>query len=128
MMTALYAHKLIAAGLAYPLLCALTGPVADSYAEQLGRALAWGPPPAMGGHFHAPQAISDVRVLGRFVAHDGAQRRRHVLARTARAEQGCAHQEDGGDGHGHGNEDRNQQRSEERRVGKECRSRWSPYH
>ena len=22
----------------------------------------------------------------------------------------------------------NQQRSEERRVGKECRSRWSPYH
>src|SRR5688572_32294411 len=24
--------------------------------------------------------------------------------------------------------DRTQQRSEERRVGKECRSRWSPYH
>ena len=25
-------------------------------------------------------------------------------------------------------EDRNNSRSEERRVGKECRSRWSPYH
>ena len=25
-------------------------------------------------------------------------------------------------------EDRKQWRSEERRVGKECRSRWSPYH
>src|SRR2546430_3113799 len=25
-------------------------------------------------------------------------------------------------------EDRRRQRSEERRVGKECRSRWSPYH
>ena len=29
-----------------------------------------------------------------------------------------------GDDDSHGN----QQRSEERRVGKECRSRWSPYH
>src|SRR3712207_9093379 len=29
----------------------------------------------------------------------------------------------------HGSEsDKRQQRSEERRVGKECRSRWSPYH
>ena len=27
-----------------------------------------------------------------------------------------------------GCQDNNQNRSEERRVGKECRSRWSPYH
>src|SRR3712207_7711135 len=27
-----------------------------------------------------------------------------------------------------GNEEANEKRSEERRVGKECRSRWSPYH
>ena len=26
------------------------------------------------------------------------------------------------------NEEKNIERSEERRVGKECRSRWSPYH
>ena len=31
------------------------------------------------------------------------------------------------DGYGIGAED-NSNRSEERRVGKECRSRWSPYH
>ena len=29
---------------------------------------------------------------------------------------------------GHGFESRTHRRSEERRVGKECRSRWSPYH
>ena len=29
---------------------------------------------------------------------------------------------------GHGGEDGGAVRSEERRVGKECRSRWSPYH
>ena len=28
----------------------------------------------------------------------------------------------------HSNENLNRARSEERRVGKECRSRWSPYH
>ena len=35
------------------------------------------------------------------------------------------------DGHGqvmHSNRDWEDSRSEERRVGKECRSRWSPYH
>ena len=31
-------------------------------------------------------------------------------------------------GHGSGNYISRQLRSEERRVGKECRSRWSPYH
>src|ERR1035438_8678430 len=30
--------------------------------------------------------------------------------------------------HGAANEDKFRYRSEERRVGKECRSRWSPYH
>ena len=36
---------------------------------------------------------------------------------------GRAHATDGGTRHGRGTT-----RSEERRVGKECRSRWSPYH
>src|SRR5256885_3166592 len=32
------------------------------------------------------------------------------------------------DAYGNDDDDQDQQRSEERRVGKECRSRWSPYH
>src|SRR5256886_13300624 len=44
---------------------------------------------------------------------------------------GVGDDEDGdgdGDGDGEGDADCDGDRSEERRVGKECRSRWSPYH
>ena len=39
----------------------------------------------------------------------------------------CSSDSDG-DGDGNGDGGNNGGRSEERRVGKECRSRWSPYH
>ena len=48
---------------------------------------------------------------------------------------GCGSSSDGADNNadksadeGTSNENLNGSRSEERRVGKECRSRWSPYH
>ena len=40
---------------------------------------------------------------------------------------GGSHSNNNGNGNGNGNGSGNG-RSEERRVGKECRSRWSPYH
>src|SRR3990167_11227165 len=64
-------------------------------------------------------------VLGVFVIEQDAMGRAVevvVLTAVHRPEEqpdGKAHQ---------GNGDRDQDRSEERRVGKECRSRWSPYH
>ena len=45
------------------------------------------------------------------------------LTQAARYERSEARQ-----GYRSGHYDRNLTRSEERRVGKECRSRWSPYH
>src|SRR2546422_7796613 len=55
----------------------------------------------------------DLTLLGQHAAADGARGLRHGARRVAQRLRGP----------GEGRE-----RSEERRVGKECRSRWSPYH
>ena len=67
------------------------------------------------------------------VPHRGRPRRRSVLARLVHAAEPSAGremavargQEPASARHRRGGPD---DRSEERRVGKECRSRWSPYH
>src|SRR5256885_5433345 len=65
------------------------------------------------GHLHAEDDLAPGRGNGVVEVHDGAPRSGHAVHRGA--DQVLAQL---GDDH----------RSEERRVGKECRSRWSPYH
>ena len=51
-----------------------------------------------------------------------------IIKRPLLTEKSARLRETGGAETGHAEGDAYAQRSEERRVGKECRSRWSPYH
>src|SRR5256886_3932103 len=72
-----------------------------------------------------PIFVSDDVVVDLSRAHDEA---RYVLPRRARVVDDRLEEAFGEISKGRGGLLQAQERSEERRVGKECRSRWSPYH
>src|SRR3712207_7341003 len=78
--------------------------------------------------FQAEDGIRDIGVTGVQtcalpISARGAGGVRFAVAWKDRTRPGCGHERRGQCAHA-----RLAARSEERRVGKECRSRWSPYH